>query len=165
MSWLIWISIVIAVLMGFQMNGNQGPPTDEARIVYFCYSHRGSSTYEIYSYEVAADEETGEMTVWYDLCCGNETYTLPAGGELMQELLAIYDAHSLWKWDGFSGTDSMILDGSGFSLHVRFADGTGISASGSNCYPTGYSEAADAIDELFLRYLKEQGVDPGGGYG
>jgi len=168
MSKLLWIGTVIsaiAALLGFQMDGSQNPPVNiNMPIVSFVYSHGGSSTYEIYSYEVAKDEETGAMTVYYDLNCGYETYELPADAELKQALSEIIDGHNLRKWDGFKETNSMVLDGTNFSLHVSFEDGTEISAHGSNSFPGGYGEAAEAIDGLFLDFLKKNGINREGGF-
>jgi len=131
---------------------------------YFCYYNSGSSTYEIYSYEVGRDEETGEWTVICELHCGYDTYTLPADAELMNKLTEIMDAHTLRQWDGFSASDSMVLDGSGFSLEVDFADGSSIDAHGSNSFPDGFNEAKQAIDELFRTYLEKNGITPEGGF-
>lgn len=131
---------------------------------YFCYYNSGSSTYEIYSYEVGRDEETGEWTVICELHCGYDTYTLPADAELMNKLTGIIDTHALRKWDGFSASDSMVLDGSGFSLEVDFADGSAIYAHGSNSFPDGFNEAKQAIDELFSEYLEKNGITPEGGF-
>lgn len=127
---------------------------------YFCYSNSGSSTYEIYSYEVMRNEENGERMVICEFHCGNETYELPADEELMQELQMLIDQHELRKWDGFSQTDSTVLDGSGFFLNITFADGSGITAHGSNSFPDGFSDAKSAIDELFISYLEKSGVTP-----
>ena len=131
---------------------------------YFCYSNSGSSTYEIYSYEVGRDEDTGEWTVICELHCGYDTYTLPADAELMNKLTEIMDAHTLRQWDGFSASDSMVLDGSGFSLEVDFADGSAVYAYGSNSFPDGFNEAKQAIDELFSEYLEKNGITPEGGF-
>lgn len=126
----------------------------------FCYSNSGSSTYEIYSYEVMRNEENGEQMVICEFHCGNETYELPADEELMQELQMLIDQHELRKWDGFSQTDSTVLDGSGFFLNITFADGSGITAHGSNSFPDGFSDAKSAIDELFISYLEKSGITP-----
>ena len=126
----------------------------------FCYSNSGSSTYEIYSYEVTKDEETGEQMVICEFHCGNETYELPADSELMRELQLLTDQHELRKWDGFSKTDSMVLDGSGFFLSIAFADGSSVAAHGSNSFPDGFSDAKSAIDELFISYLEKSGITP-----
>ena len=165
---VVWICVVLAALMGlvgFHVYENQVLPTvDNARISSFYYSHRGSISYDIYSYDVVKNEETGEMSVNYELNCGYETYTLPADAELMQELTALVHTHDLHKWDGFAKSDSMIMDGSGFSLGVSFENGDGITASGSNSFPNGYGDASRAIDELFMGYLKKHGITPEGGY-
>lgn len=126
---------------------------------YFCYSNSGSSTYEIYSYEVKKDEETGEWTTVCGMHCGYETYTLPADKELLNKLSEIIDVHALREWDGFNESDSMVMDGSGFSLEVDFADGSSIRAHGNNSFPGGFSEAKRAIDELFHAYLEKNGIE------
>lgn len=136
------------------------PAEFDTKVVYFCFSNSGSSTYEIYSYEIAKDEETGELMVNYELHCGNETYALPAEGDLLQQLQSLIDQHELGKWDGFNKSDSMVLDGSGFSLNATFADGSGITAHGSNSFPDGFIEVKDTIDELFISYLKKNGITP-----
>lgn len=168
MNKAVWIGIVIAVLIGivgFQHFWNQEPPADgNAPIVSFAYSHSGSSTLEFCAYEVAKDEESGSMTVQYDLFCGLFMGTLPADDEFLQELSALTDTHNLRKWDGFDKFSSFVMDGSGFDLDVSFEDGTGITASGGNSFPEGYGDVRSAIDGLFRGYLKKHGVDPERGY-
>lgn len=164
----IWIGAAIAVLVGLTVLwicGNRDIPVNASSgIASFSYSHSGSSTSEFYFYEVARDEESGEMVVYYDLYCGYAEYTLPADEELMKGLSAIIDEHNLHKWDGFNRTNSLVLDGTGFGLGVRFDDGSGISASGNNSFPDGHYDASQAINDLFLGYLKKHGIDPKGGY-
>lgn len=166
-KWL-WIALVIAILAcitGFLLQGGvESPVNENAGIISFSYSHSGSSTMEIYSYAVEKNRETGEMQVTYDLFCGYQTYTLPVDHELMLGLRALVKDHDLRKWDGFDKSNSLIADGSGFGLRVSFDDGTGITASGSNSFPEGYGEAAEAINDLFQGYLKKHGIDPKGGY-
>lgn len=168
MSKAVWIGVVIAMLIeiaGFQHYRKQPPPTDgNAQIVSFDYSHSGSSTFEIYSYAVAKDEASGKMTIQYDLFCGFFTGALPADDEFLQKLSELNADYDLRKWDGFNKSNSHVSDGTGFDLEVRFDDGTGISASGSNSFPEGYGDASRAIDDLFRGYLKKHGVDTEGGY-
>lgn len=166
MSRLIWSAIALLIgLTGFFMTQENEPTIGtNAHIVSFAYSHSGSSTNEIYSYEVETDDTSGEITVNYDFSCGYKTYSLTADEELMKELAEIIDAHDLIKWDGFDKSDSRVADGSGFDIGVRFDDGTEINASGSNSFPKGYGDASRAIDELFRGYLKKCGVEMEGGY-
>jgi len=166
----LWIIVAgaamaaIAALVVFLYFRNQSVPIqDNAGITSFCYSHSGSSTSEMYSYEIEADDESSGTVVNYEFNNGFETYTLPADGELMQQLSAVVDGHDLRKWNRFDKSNSMIMDGSGFYLRIDFSDGTQIMARGSNSYPTGYGEAARAINDLFREYLKKRGVDQEGG--
>ena len=157
--------IGLVALLCFLLSGCHGVDIDEnAQITTFAYSHSGMTVDSIYSYTVEKNDNTGEITAVYEMNAGYETYSLHADAELLQALTAIVREHALARWDGFDKVHPHMLDGSGFDLHVRFDDGSGITASGSNRFPGGYAEAADAIDELFLGYLAEQGIDWGGGY-
>ena len=161
---LMWLGAALAVLacfLGFRTGGNHAPSVgNESPISYFCYSNSGSSTYEIYSYEVERDEESGAMMVIYELNCGNLIYSVPADEALMRELSAIVASTNIHKWDGFKKTNSMVMDGSGFSLSIAFEDGSMIKASGSNSFPEGFGDAKAAIDDLFMGYLEKNGIDP-----
>ena len=55
--------------------------------------------------------------------------------------------------------DRDVLDGASFSLCVEFEDGGVIDASGSNCFPAGYSEKASAIRDFFEKLMEEYGFD------
>ena len=166
--WIIVAGAAVAAIVAlavFVYARNQGAPIqDNVGITSFCYSHSGSSTSEMYLYEIEADDESSGTVVNYEFNNGFETYTLPADGELMQQLSAVVDGHDLRKWNGFDKSNSLVMDGSGFYLRIDFSDGTQIMARGSNRYPAGYSEAVDAIDVLFLDYLKKNGIDPEEGF-
>ena len=155
----------IVGLFGFETGGEQAPPAGGVcPIESFCYSHSGSSTYDIYSYEVLEDGETGQMQVVYELMCGYETYTLPADPLFMQELTDIAEKYGLRGWDGFHESDPLLMDGYGFTLRIGYVNGMVTEASGSNAYPEGYGDAADAIGGMFMGYLEKSGIAPEGGY-
>lgn len=167
LSKLMWLTTVIAALaglLGIQVEGNQIPVAGaSAPVVSFAFHHGGMSTFDIYAYMVEMDEASGEQTVNYELFCGYETYMLPADAELLQELAKLVDDYNLRKWDGFDKVNSHVLDGSSFDLEIRFGDGTSITASGSNRFPEGYSDAKTAVDDLFHGYLMKYGIEAGGG--
>ena len=54
----------------------------------------------------------------------------------------------------------MVLDGSSFSFHVSFTDGTSISASGTNTFPKNqkkvFSELSTLIDPAVEQWYQEQ---------
>ena len=154
----------ILLLTGCGLWKKQAPlPDENAGIAAFSYRHTGSSTNEIYSYDVVKEEDSGEIMVNYDLLCGNAVYSFSADDAFIRDVSAIVKEHNLRTWDGFDKRVSGVLDGDGFDLTIRYEDGTEITASGRNCSPDGYSEAARAINDLFREYLKKRGVDQEGG--
>lgn len=168
MNKAVWIGIVVAVLagiVGFQHYRHHIPKANENdQIISFAYSHSGSSTSEIYSYEVAKNEHSGKMTVQYDLFCGLFTGEIPVDDEFLKKLTTLVDNCDLRKWDGFNKRKSRVQDGAGFKLEICFGDGSEIAASGSNSFPKGYGDVSCAIDDLFRGYLKKYGIDTEGGY-
>lgn len=58
----------------------------------------------------------------------------------LAELEALLDRNGVHMWNGFNGRPRMdVLDGEGFSFSLMLRDGTKISASGENAFPTHYS--------------------------
>ena len=49
------------------------------------------------------------------------------------------------KWNGFSGRDSRVLDGTTFGLDVHYWDGRSISAHGYMRFPGGYRDSMQRI--------------------
>ena len=133
------LGIVVAV---WNMRNKSNPmpvQTANTELTEFYYSHRGSMVDDIYSYEVKSDESspTG-FTVIFNLNCGYDVYSTPADARLIENVLALIGECELHQWNGFNESDSMILDGSGFSLDVVYANGTEIHAHGNNSFPAGY---------------------------
>ena len=59
------------------------------------------------------------------------------------------------SWDGFHDSDSMLMDGTQFSMHFTFADGTSVHASGYGSFPANYGGASSAIEAHFMQLLPE----------
>ncbi len=70
------------------------------------------------------------------------------GAETAEALRQIAEEHGVPGWDGFSGNDPYVLDGESFWLELAFSDGTAVYAAGTNSFPDGYYEAADAMEEV-----------------
>mgnify|MGYP000514990241 FL=1 len=79
---------------------------------------------------------------------------------LMDQVQKILETYDVGKWNEFRGNDSMVLDGSSFSFHVMFTDGTFISASGNNAFPKNqrkvFSELNSLIDPVVEQWYQEQ---------
>ena len=84
----------------------------------------------------------------------------PAETETVRALQKLLEEYGVFSWDGFSGSNSHVLDGEGFRLYIGFSDGTSVQASGSNDFPDGYFDAADAMEELLsgIPYNRYTGV-------
>lgn len=63
----------------------------------------------------------------------------------LEDLAAFIQELKLSAWNGFSKSARDVLDGSSFGLHIRFADGTVIAASGNNAWPPEYGKRVEAL--------------------
>ena len=61
------------------------------------------------------------------------------------------------RWDGFSGNDSWVMDGSAFSLFISTEDGNSISANGHEMYPEGFTLLNKEVADLFAEYFPPEG--------
>ena len=67
--------------------------------------------------------------------------------ELLEELRDLVFRYGVDGWDGFNESDPYVLDGEGFTLQLRFDDGTEVRAYGSNAFPPQYFTAMAALRE------------------
>ena len=74
--------------------------------------------------------------------------------------MAYIEFDNVVKSYGSGDAEVRALDGASFSLSVEFEDGGVIDASGSNCFPRGYSEKTSAIRDFFEKLMEEYGFDP-----
>jgi hypothetical protein len=70
-------------------------------------------------------------------------------------LCSLCDELGLKNWDGFSGTDSGVLDGEGFNMSVEYAGGPRVHARGYMRFPQGYRMAKDALFSFFEGVLRD----------
>ena len=92
----------------------------------------------------------------YEITLQNGIYTIQENEEgprsidpnLTAELQEVIQAYDLESWDGFHESDPYVLDGEGFCLEIRFADGVSVYATGDNAFPDNYSDAMAGIDGI-----------------
>ena len=70
---------------------------------------------------------------------------------LYQTIAELAGRFGLQNWDGFSGNNPDVLDGYSFSMDAVLADGSMISAHGSNKYPDGYHGFLAELDLICSR--------------
>ena len=109
----------------------------------FFFATNGSSMAHCVSY----DFSRASMTLVWE--APNVTRSAKVTPAQYARLCALCDELGLKSWDGFSGTNSGVLDGDGFSVSVEFADGGRVHASGYMRFPRGYRMAKDALFSFF----------------
>ncbi len=111
-----------------------------------------------FSYEITEDDEDMNKRI---LLCNNrkydvEEFALEVNEDLIKEISLLCKKHHVNSWNKFKEVNSHMLDGKGFSFSVQYADGTVISASGENSFPSGYNNFANDIQNLLQPLLIEE---------
>ncbi len=82
--------------------------------------------------------------------------TITGGDELAKEVRALLASCNARKWNGFHGNNPPgVLDGSSMRFEAELADGSTISASGTNNFPRGYGELRSGLAAIFDRGVVE----------
>ena len=135
------------------------PYEDRPAVKTFWYAASGMSAEQSRHYQIG--ETARGRFAWIELH-NDDHYVLPLTDEDMASFSALVQELGLTEWNGYHKIDRDVLDGASFSLSVEFEDGGVIDASGSNCFPRGYSEKASAIRDFFEKLMEEYGFDLNG---
>lgn len=115
---------------------------------YFYYSYDGTIGGNNYHYRI--ENKDGEYTFEYE-AMDHDDYgkmTAAVDSSVIDKLNDLYLKCRVAEWDGYSKYNSMICDGDGFSLSLKFNDKKHMSASGSNAYPERYRQFYDGMNEI-----------------
>ena len=129
------------------------PPVLPDYLVSFSFSESHSYYARVQGYEFRAED--GRYTVYFDMANEEEPYPVPVDQTWVDTLTGFIRQHDMMAWEGFSGSDSMLLDGTHFYTSFSFHDGTAVTASGYGRFPFGYGDASAAIKAHFLQLLPE----------
>ncbi len=143
---------LIAVFLAFQMvcavlTGAALTEGDTALLHLEFYRAR---MYMGIDYEIDAN---GEGKAFVKIVDGSEETVLPADPGFIEDVEALLDEYRIAAWNGFRGVDRYALDGESFSLGLTYADGSTVTASGSNEFPDGYFAFSGALDGLVQPYI------------
>ena len=116
-------------------------------IISFRYAYHGSIGGDSYSYDIKVNDKCAVLKIKSML---NDYGELQAeiGNDLLVLLSMLLKNAGIKSWDGFDKYDPDVLDGCGFSLDIRFSDGSSVSASGENSFPDGYRAFKEKLDNL-----------------
>ena len=87
-----------------------------------------------------------------------EALTVEVPADFAEKLKMALKENGAESWDGFSEHDSEVMDGSGFTLHAEFSDGSEILANGYMEWPPNYGNVSHAIQELFLEVYEAEAL-------
>lgn len=76
----------------------------------------------------------------------------PSKGELVDcypQLALLLMNSDVQSWDGYTGSNPHVLDGSSFSLTITRSDGSELHARGTNASPRGFNEFERTFIALF----------------
>lgn len=110
----------------------------------FTFSHQGKSKYDCYT--IGFDAKNKQMTI--KPTATSEEFILPWNEDLFKRCSDIVSEYHLDKWNGFNGNNTEISDGKSFQLLIKFEGGKLSKSSGHNCFPTGYHQAVEKINQL-----------------
>ena len=160
----IWLLLLLAVMLPFSgcryPPGNEKAPQPSAvppemvsplAVLYF--SESASYFKRVQGYEYRAED--GKYTAYFYMANEDEPYPVPVDQVWVDTLAGFISQYGMIGWDGFHGSDSMLMDGTQFSIDFTFADGTTVRASGYGRFPENYGDASCAIDAHFLQLLPE----------
>ncbi|MBR6668147.1 MAG: hypothetical protein IKL25_07280 [Clostridia bacterium] len=160
----IWLLLLLAALLflsgcrhlpgnGKAPQPSSSPPMPSSPLVTLSFNESASYFKRIQGYEFRS--ENGKHTAYFYMANEDEPYPIPVDQAWVDTLTGFIGQYGMMGWDGFCGSDSMLLDGTQFSMCFTFADGTSVHASGYGRFPQNYGDASRAIDAHFLQLLPE----------
>lgn len=112
-------------------------------------------------YEFYYDKKTTKYIVSVKpyLIDENDKVTKEVSKEFADKIKDILIKYDIGKWNGFKKYDKDVLDGDGFSFHVRMMDDETIEADGYMVWPENYRKVVSEFDNLFMKiYNDEKGI-------
>ena len=164
----IWLLLLLAALLLLSscrnLTGNgkapqpsssppEPPPEPSSPLITLSFSESASYFKRVQGYEYRTED--GKYTAYFYIDNEDEPYPVPVDQAWVDTLNGSIGQFGMMSWDGFHGSDSMLLDGTQFSISFTFADGTAVHASGYGRFPENYGDASRAIDAHFLQLLPE----------
>lgn len=131
-----------------------GGKKNDAHIMSFSYHFDGTRGGNSHNYDVRVEDDKAILTIEEMAHQDYGEMTDSAGMDFMEALEALCRKHGVQQYDGFNGYDRDICDGKGFSLSIRYDNGTHVNAHGMNDFPMGYGAFEEALHELFRPYCE-----------
>ena len=150
---LCFLSAVLMLMQGCHKPAPNPPAMPDAALTFFSFSESSSYFKRVQGYEYRLEE--GNSAAHFLMANEEAAYPVPVDQAWVDTLAGFIAQYGMMGWDGFHGSDSMLMDGTQFSIDFAFTDGTTVQASGYGRFPANYGDASAAIDAHFLQLLPE----------
>lgn len=121
-----------------------------ANLTYLHLGEHGTYMGAGFDYEYTFEDDKHMLSIRTDGVTEDDALVLETDEQFAQKLASVIENFRVSKWDGFSKSDSNVLDGDSFGFSARFDDKSSISAHGYMKYPSNYTEVKGALDALFM---------------
>ena len=134
---------------GSTQGGTGGEPLD---MTAFSFHHTASRADECFRFEVKREGDEIHLSA-EELFFNGRIVDAVVEEELLERLEELGGKYGIDRWDGFDQSKKRVSDGSTFTLSLILADGTTVSAHGSNAFPENYAEVAAEIKTLYTEVM------------
>ena len=107
--------------------------------------------YRVSGYNPGYDIQLNEGKIIYENFDEGKKGKYRANEEVVSNLLEEFNKLDIYSWNGYREADDEVLDGMGFTLYVKFPDGSVINASGSNKFPKNFREFDTFMQSLMKK--------------
>ena len=162
---LPWAVLLILLLCGCSLMKRPTPVSpspsetedEPLNITSFSFTHSASNADACFRFQITREEE-GVRLYAEELFLGGRIAEATVGADIPEQLEALCATCRIRRWDGFDKSKSHVSDGSSFTLAVTLADGSTLSARGSNAFPDNYSDFYSEILTLYTQLMEQYGT-------
>ena len=110
-----------------------GPLPLPGYLTFLSFSESSSYFKRVQGYDFRTEDGVSAAYFW--MANEEEPYAVPVDDTWVDVLTSIVQENNVILWDGFSESDSTLLDGTHFSITLEFSDGTTVNANGYGRFP------------------------------
>ena len=150
---LVCVGLAVTAILFFAARGEK---TDYSRLTKVRFLSSGTMLPVRREYSLTL--ENGKWILRYSNEYDFEESTVAekeVSPEFAQSIGKILAENKAEKWDGFSKSNTMVMDGDRFEFEMQFSDGRSVRAGGYEAYPKNYGKVISEIRALCDGVLAE----------
>ncbi len=122
----------------------------------FNYSYTtGWAMYSYVIYNIRKEDDKYIVRIKPDQISDDEAFETDVDIDFVKRLESILNKYNISSWDGFSKSDSNVLDGDSFSLSLVVGEDV-ISSHGYMMWPNNYRSVKNELDKLFMDFYNSR---------